>query len=317
MSIPAAYIGVILIWSTTPLAIKWSGEGPGWLFGVSARMALGAVACLALVVLLRQRLPFDRGARRTYLAVGLGIFGGMLSVYWAAQFIPSGWISVLFGLNPMVTAVLAAFWLGERSLTPVKLAGMAAGLAGLAIIFARGATAGPGAVWGIAVVCLAVLAHATSAVWVKRLGSGVPALAQTAGGVSVAALLFVLVALVSGQAWPSVLPQRALLSIAYLALMGSVVGFLCYYYVLKHVEAAKVALVTLITPVLALFLGAGLNGEPVGLEVLTGTGLILAGLALHQWGGLAARRSRRLLRQAEARMIEENGTAVKETDRLS
>ena len=54
MSIPAAYLGIILIWSTTPLAVKWSGEGPGYLFGVSARMAIGTLLCLLLV----QLLPF-------------------------------------------------------------------------------------------------------------------------------------------------------------------------------------------------------------------------------------------------------------------
>ncbi|HLF97561.1 MAG TPA: EamA family transporter, partial [Methylococcaceae bacterium] len=45
MRVPLAYIGVILLWATTPLAIKWSGEGPGFLFGVTGRMAIGA-ACV-------------------------------------------------------------------------------------------------------------------------------------------------------------------------------------------------------------------------------------------------------------------------------
>lgn len=43
MSVPAAYLAVILIWSTTPLAVKWSGEGPGFLFGALGRMALGVL----------------------------------------------------------------------------------------------------------------------------------------------------------------------------------------------------------------------------------------------------------------------------------
>ncbi|MDX1336059.1 MAG: EamA family transporter, partial [Gammaproteobacteria bacterium] len=41
MSVPAAYMGIIMIWATTPLAIKWSGESVGFLFGVSARMLIG------------------------------------------------------------------------------------------------------------------------------------------------------------------------------------------------------------------------------------------------------------------------------------
>ncbi len=46
MSVPLAYLGVIIIWSTTPLAIKWSNETGSFLFGVTGRMALGALLCL-------------------------------------------------------------------------------------------------------------------------------------------------------------------------------------------------------------------------------------------------------------------------------
>ena len=53
MSVPAAYLAVILIWSTTPLAVKWSSEGPGFLFGALGRMALAAVLCVTLVTVLR------------------------------------------------------------------------------------------------------------------------------------------------------------------------------------------------------------------------------------------------------------------------
>ena len=113
MRIPLTYISVILLWATTPLAIKWSGEGPGFLFGVTARMTIGTVCILFVLILMRQRLAWHRKARLTYLAVALQIYGSMLAVYWAAQFIPSGWISVIFGLTPLMTALLAAIFLGR------------------------------------------------------------------------------------------------------------------------------------------------------------------------------------------------------------
>src|SRR3990172_6352317 len=58
VSVSAAYIGVIVIWSTTPLAIKWSSEGGGFLFGVTGRMLLGAVLCYALIRAFRIELPW-------------------------------------------------------------------------------------------------------------------------------------------------------------------------------------------------------------------------------------------------------------------
>ena len=81
MSVPAAFLGVALIWATTPLAIKWSSEGAGFLFGVAARMVLGVVVCLVLVALLSRRMRWHREALLTYLAAGIGLWGAMTSVY--------------------------------------------------------------------------------------------------------------------------------------------------------------------------------------------------------------------------------------------
>lgn len=288
MSVPAAFAGVILIWSTTPIAIKWSGEGPGYLFGVTARMAIGLSVVLLLVALLRAELPWHPAARRTYASAGLGIFVAMLAVYWSAQHIPSGWISVVFGLTPIVTGLLASPWLGERAFGPGRLAGMLLGVGGLSLIFLRGAELGPMAAVGIAGVLLAVLVHAASAVAVKRIGAGLSALTVTAGGLLVATPLFVATYLVAGEGMPAAIPPRAGLSILYLGLAGSVIGFALYFYVLARLEATRVALLTLVTPVLALLIGHLLDGERITPAIWGGTGAILLGLALFELDGRLA-----------------------------
>ena len=94
MSVPLSYITVILIWTTTPLAIKWSSEGPGFVFAVSSRMILGALLAMLLAMILRLHIPWHKSAIKAYLYSGLGIAVSMMFVYWAAQFIPSGWISL-------------------------------------------------------------------------------------------------------------------------------------------------------------------------------------------------------------------------------
>ena len=290
MAVPAAYLGVILIWMTTPLAIKWSGEGSHFMFAVTARMFIGAGLSLALVWLTRTSLPLHRKARMTYLAVGFGVYGAMTLCYWGAQFIPSGLISVIFGLSPNMTGVLAALFLGEKNLTPVKLSGMILGLLGLATVFQDGAEIGSRASHGIAAVLIAMLIHCCSAVWVKKVAANIPALASTAGGVTVATLLLAITWIVFDMQWPVEVTPRAFWSIIYLGMAGSVVGFSLYYYLLKHVEATRVALITLITPVLALVLGNVLNGEELSLEIVLGTGIILLGLLLFLFGEKLVRR---------------------------
>jgi drug/metabolite transporter (DMT)-like permease len=284
MSIPAAFLAVVIIWSTTPLAIQWSSEGWGFLFGVTARMMLGALFCLLLLKLFGERLHWHRTARRTYLAAAVGIYGALLAVYWGAQYIPSGLIAVLFGLSPIVTAFMAAFWLREKSLTAAKIFSALVGLSGVSIIFLSDG-AGDVIAWqGVVAVLAAMVLQCASGVWVKRIAADVSGLVVTCGALLLAVPLYFVTWLVFGQHSFNNVTLRAFSASLYLGLMGSVVGFTLYYYVLKHVQANKVALITLMTPVSALFIGQMLNGEHIAANVWWGTGVIITALVIHQWG---------------------------------
>jgi drug/metabolite transporter (DMT)-like permease len=284
MPIRLAYLGVILIWSTTPLAIQWSGQDVGFLFGITSRMLLGVAAGLAVALVMGIRLPWHAAARRTYLAAGLGMFSAMLSVYWSSQYIPSGWISVLFGIAPIMTGIMATIWLEEQGLTPMRVAGMLLGITGLATMLLGAQSLGAAAPLGIAGMVFSVTAYSASAVAVKRIGADIPALATTVGGLAVTVLLLLGVYYLTDKPIPHAIPARAALSIIYLGIIGSVLGFALYYYVLRQVEATRVALITLVTPVIALLLGHILNGEPLQIETWVGTLAILSGLLLFEYG---------------------------------
>lgn len=287
MSVPAAYLTIVAIWSTTPLAIKWSAQGAGFAFAVAARMAIGLAVSLLILAVWRLGLPLHGRARRSYLVGGLGLFGAMSFTYWGAQYVHSGLVSVLFGMTPLVTGVLAVFWLEERALGPAKMAGLFLGIAGLTVIFGdMQELGGANAAAGIAALLAAVLIYSATLVWIKRIGDDSPPLATTAGTLAVSLPLFAAVWLLSdGYATVTVTP-RAGAAIVYLGVFGSVLGFALYYYVIRHLETGKVALITLVTPVLALLLGNLLNGEAVSAHVWAGTALIGAGLTLHQWSSL-------------------------------
>lgn len=168
MRICLAYISVVLIWATTPLTIKWSSESCGFLFGVTARMAIGTVCIFIALILTRQSLTWHRESVLTYLAAAVQIYGSMMVVYWSAQFIPSGWISVIFGLLPLMTALLAALFFKENHLTPGKFLAFCLGVGGLAVMFGSALQFGRDAVLGIAGVLCSAFLHAISSLWIKK-----------------------------------------------------------------------------------------------------------------------------------------------------
>ena len=287
MSVPAAYLGVILIWSTTPLGIQWSAQGATFSFAVMARMVIGLAICVLLMRRTGTAFPRSAAARQLYAISGLSMCVAMLLTYWGALHIPSGLISVIFGLSPLVTGVFAALWLSERTLTPIHLAGLALALAGLWLIFGHPWPGDSRATLGTAAVVAGMTVQALGLVWIKRLNVRVSSLAITTGSLGVATPLFVLAWLVAdGVQLPPQITPRAGFAIVYLGVFGSVLGFTLYYYVIKHLDAGRVALIMLVTPVSALLLGQTLNAEFIPARGWAGIALIGAGLLLYEWQAL-------------------------------
>ena len=284
MTLPAAFVSVILIWSTTPLAIKWSALGVGFSFAVFSRMAIGVLLSAVLLVAFRVRVPLHRKARYAYLAGGLSMFGAMALTYWSSQFVSSGMIAVFYGLSPLITSLGAMLWLEEEAMTPSKLAGMAMGVLGLFLVFRGGLGLGAGSTVGLTALFLAVVSQSLGLVWLKRIDDDSPPLAMTLGILVVALPLFFAAWWVIDGHVPASVPDKAVAATLYLGTFGSVLGFALYYYLIKHMEAGRIALITLITPVLALLLGHGLNNEAVLPQVWQGTACIVSGLCLHRWG---------------------------------
>lgn len=289
MSVPAAFIGVIVIWSTTPMAIQWSSEDWGFLFGVSGRMALGMVLCAFILLLMRKKMPMHSSALRTYIVAGLSIYGAMTGVYWGSQYIPSGLVAVLFGLSPVVTSIMAALILQERCMTSGKIVGALLGVIGLVVIFSADINGAAIAWQGIVALLISVIIHSGSTVVIKRLNNtassnALPAIVTTTGGLVVAVPLFIATWYLLDGNVPQQIEVRNSAAMVYLAVFGTTVGFSLYYYILKNMQASHVGLIPLITPVLALLIGQSFNGEIISADVWHGTVFILFALSLHQWG---------------------------------
>jgi drug/metabolite transporter (DMT)-like permease len=284
MRLALAYWGVVLIWATTPLGIKWSSLDLNYIVGVTARMSIGLACLLLLMLIRRQWLRLDWPAVQTYLAATIQLYASMLLTYWGAQFIPSGWLSVIYGLSPFMTAFMAAAFLKEHSLSIGKVFSYLIGIAGLLLMFSSAIELNLNAVKGMIALLIATFLHAASAVWVKRIRAEVPALMQITGALLVSMPLYFATWywLDDGQL-PQMPSPHTQWAILYLGLIATPIGFALYYYVLARMPATNVAMINLVTPLLSLLLGYFANQEMVTVKVASGTGLILLALGLHSW----------------------------------
>lgn len=282
--IPLAFLSVLIIWSTTPLAIQWSSVNAP-MSSAFLRMLIGVIFCIIMLVVMTSGLPFNKKARRIYLVGGVSIFAGMSLFYSAAQLIPSGWIAVIFGLSPLTTGVFSAMVEPEARLTPSRIIGLMLGLAGLYLVFSAGLDVEDASLNGVILTLVATLVASAASVISRQLVKDfdISGMQITTGSLLAAIPFFAIAALLLEPNVSVDRSYKAIGSIAYLGLIGTGIGFTLYYYLLKRVSASRISLITLITPISALSVGSWLNNEPLVSEVWLGASLVCIGLLLYEF----------------------------------
>jgi drug/metabolite transporter (DMT)-like permease len=289
--IASALVLLVLIWGTTWAAIRISLEGIPPLTGVALRFAVAGLVLLALFPVLHVRLRPER--RVVALWAINAVFSFAFSygiVYWAEQYVPSGVTSVLWATFPLWVALLAHLWLPGERLTLRSLGGILAGFGGVAVIFSEDLSrlvaatpaggAGPPIALAAGVLLLSPLSAAIANVAVKRWGEGVHPLSLTAVPMLLAALLMgVAAAKVEGFA-DLHLAARPVAAWLYLSIVGSAVTFTVYFWLLSHLPATRLSLITYGIPVVAVLVGTVFLDEPLTARILAGSVLVVIGVAV-------------------------------------
>jgi drug/metabolite transporter (DMT)-like permease len=250
----------------------------------SAAARFGVAACvmtlLAHLLAAREggaapsfRLAFVLGS--TNFAASYGI------VYWSETKLPSGLVAVLWASYPLIQAILGHHLLANERLAPRQWLGFVVGFAGVASLFATDLEAiGVGAVGAGAVLLSSPIVTAIGTTYVKKHGAGTSSLRLNRDGMWIGAIGLALAAAVGERGEPVAWTRGAILSVAYLALLGTVVTFGLYFWLLRHAAANKLAVIAYVTPAIALLLGVSLRDEPLTAFTLGGLALILAGVFL-------------------------------------
>jgi drug/metabolite transporter (DMT)-like permease len=276
-----AYAALVLIWGTTWAAIRVGLAGVPPFTGVALRFAIAGA--LLLAVASRLGVRFGNSRRE----VGLWIANGLLSfcisysvVYWSEQYIPSGLAAVLFATNPLFVAALAHLVLPGDKLSLGTVAGFLLGFSGVATIFSDDLRllGGQQVRHAALVMLVSPFVSAVSMVIVKRWGAGVHPLSLSAVPMLICAAVMAPAALLLERGRPLVFDWRSVAALLYLAVLGSAVTFTIYYWVLAHVPATRLALITYVIPIVAMAVGALAFGEPLRPRLVAGLALVLAGV---------------------------------------
>ena len=276
-----AFAAIFIVWGSTYLAIRYAvAEIPPLLTAGLRHLTAGAL------LLGWARFKGLRASaiewRHSAVVGALFFLIGHGTLHWAEQFVPSGLSALMVATEPVWIAMLLAMT-GRSGLNARTVVGLFIGLVGVWILVGGGSmsSGGPGLLAG----CLAVLVGAASwaggVVYSQKAPLPVNPLLRTATTLICGAAMLLIAAAVFGEFGRLTMPSvRAVSSLAYLIVFGSIIAFSAYYWLLDRFPATVVATHTYVNPAVAVLLGWAMGGERVSASLVVGLIVITSAIAL-------------------------------------
>jgi len=242
------------------------------------------IACAIIYGLIRARgiqLPVQR---RDWLLLAVS---GVLSftinyglIFWAEQHISSGLAALLQATTPAFGLVIAHLHLPSERMTWPKIIGVVLGVFGVGVVFSNQLSiAGGLALAGCVGVVFSSICVAYSNVLIKAYGKDLTPAVLAAGQMFFGLIPLLLIGIpLEGNPLHYRWTPLALVSLFYLAIVGSVIAFLLYYWLVHHMDVTKTMLISLVTPVVAVLLGMVVLREKLDWRTIAGGAMIVIGI---------------------------------------
>lgn len=284
------YALLVFIWATTPLAIVWSVSDLHLMWALLLRFFIALPLAVIILLILRTPFPTHRQAVHSYIAGSFSLIGSQIFTYAATQYLSSGMIALMFGLAPIMAGLIGRFAFGQQ-LYKLQWLGMAIAVCGLAIICLSGANQHVHP-FGIVLMLISVFVYSFSIFWVKKVNAQIQPMAQATGSILVSSIFASCFIPFIWQYAPTHLPEaKSLFALIYTVLMASLVAMFCYFKLIQNIQPTTLSLTTVITPMLAMMIGAALNHEQLSIMVFVGALIILSGLFLYFYKDIQANRN--------------------------
>ncbi len=276
--VPFAYAACALIWGTTWYAIRVCLEGYPTYAAVALRFAIASAILLPLAV--RARPWPERRAWPYLVLAGVLDAGAYLLVYVGEDRVSGGVAAVVYGTQPLILALLLTATRMEP-LTRRHMIGALVSLAGVGVLFRDRMDVSPRQALGVVLILGSVVVSTIYSMIMKRHGARVSALVSTTIFLVTTAIVLGAVALAAREPLPWPPPTVPTLALCYLAVIGSVVAFLAYFWLLDHTTLLTTSTLVFVYPLVALAIDAAFERSiTLGLRAYIGAAITLGGLAV-------------------------------------
>jgi drug/metabolite transporter (DMT)-like permease len=265
------------VWGGSFLFMRVAAPQVGPLWAAEARIAIAALVLLVLFG--RRAWPTFRAHPVAFVVVGITFSAVPFSlIAYGSLTLPAGIGALLNAATPISTALVSALWIGQR-ITARAVIGMLVGIMAVAVLVGWSPLpAGPETILAVVAVLGATVSYAVGGTTIRRHLHGVSGLEVATGQLVIGALALLPVAAIGGP--PGVPSADGLAAIIAVALVSTALAWPLYFRVLSHTTPMAASTVTFVVPAFGMLWGALALGEPVGIGLVTGFGLVCVSLVL-------------------------------------
>jgi drug/metabolite transporter (DMT)-like permease len=272
-----------VVWGSTWFFIKIGLVDLPPITFASARFIVAVIVVFGIILLKKIPLPDTKKQWKLLALTGFLQFSLNYScVFWSEQYISSGLAAVLQATIPAFGLIAAWIHLPNERITGLKIAAICIGIVGVAIIFAEQLQVN--SLLGF-IGCLAIVVGAATAaeasVLTKAFGGEIHPASLVFGQMLCGIPPMILYSLLTeGNPLKFHWSTSTIATVFYLAIVGTILTFWLYYWLLKKIESTKAMMISLVTPLIAVIVGALMLGEKLPLTTFIGGSLILSSVGL-------------------------------------
>jgi drug/metabolite transporter (DMT)-like permease len=276
-----ALLALYIVWGSTYLAIKFTIETIPPFLHSGIRFLISGFILVIWQKIAGKDLPTRRQWVSTAIIGALLLLGGNGLVAWAEQFIPSGIAALVIASSPMFLVIGEA--LRPNGVKPnwQGVVGLLIGFVGIFILIGPAEITGNASKldpFGVAALLFACLFWATGSMVSKSVDLPKSSLMNTGAQMLMGGAALVIVSLVTGEVngWDvSAVSSRSLYGLLYLILVGSLIGFVSYGWLLHNAPISLVSTYAYVNPIVAVFLGTWLANEALEPRIWLAAGIII------------------------------------------
>lgn len=276
---------IYFVWGSTYIFIRWGVEEVPPLLFAAIRFFIAGLLVLLWMAARREPWPRKREWGSICLLAALIFVGDYGLLFWAEQKVASGIAGVMMATIPAFMVIAEILLLGTQRMTGRLAVALMIGVAGVAVLMSHSFHLGSAPISTVGALALiaAAIFWSVGSVMTRRLPLPSSKVLGAGAQMLVGGAMLAVVAVgfgepakfhagqVSGRAW---------FSLAYLIVMGSLIGFTAYMWLIHRESPTKVGTYAYVNPVVAVLIGYFVGGEPLGARTILGMTLVLASVLL-------------------------------------